>query len=462
MQPVKSVEAIVGRRSRAPGDVLDATTSQAPDCVTSTKISSTCGSKRCALWLIATALAAISCSVNAVAQNTRAPSASALQTSLPRLRLARSLSVPNEVGTLGIFQSGNSNLTLSPDGQRLAAYVRNGLGIIILSPDGKYHREFPRYTDYGLNSHVLGFLSGHRFLVCSAAADSNDSQGWKNVESVAFSVLDPETGKVLHNIPGPNPGRPFNENSAADMAISPDERFIAVIYPHFTRHRVAVFSTEDWRQVAAPDSQTGEKGDDLDPLALAFSPDSKTLAVVQGFNGRVKLYEVGSWNFVRSILTFPETPPPMDVLLLDAIAFSPDGSMIAVASHGGGSWWMDGDRRAREGSGVLKKFFPADPLRVYRVSDGTLVASLESFPGGLASSAQLAWSRKGDYLTFLDGVGDIRLWNPLQPGLSVLAAHMGRNSRTVLLTKDGSQLLSDFPDGVKIFDIVRSKSGATP
>jgi hypothetical protein len=134
----------------------------------------------------------------------------------------------------------------------------------------------------------------------------------QDLEGVAFSVLDADTGKVLHNVPGPNPGHRSNENVAVDMAVAPDERFVAVAFREFTRRRVGIFSTDDRRQVTALDLHTGEKGDDLDPLALAFTPDGKGLVIVQGFNGRVKFYEVGSWTLLRLILTFPETPPPME------------------------------------------------------------------------------------------------------------------------------------------------------
>ncbi|MBV9978390.1 WD40 repeat domain-containing protein [Bradyrhizobium sp.] len=395
---------------------------------------------------------------SAVAQVPR-PSLEVIQASIPQLLYQRTLPAPNRSPNLGASQSGNAGLTLSSDGARLAAYVLDGLQIMTWSPDGTYKRAIPRYTSFGLDAYVLKFIAGHHLLITSPAAETNDPEAWRKIEDIAFSVMDPETGKVLHNVPGPNPGHRANENVAVDMTVSPDEHFVAVIFRGFTRGRVAVFSTDDWHQVSALDLHNGDKGDDLDPLAIAFSPDNRTLAIAHGLFGRIKLYEVGSWKLVRTITTFPEAPPPADVLLVDAISFSPDGSMVAVASHGGGSWWKLDDHVVAEGTGVLRRFFPADPLRVFRVEDGERVAALGSFPGGLGSSSQLTWLAKGDCVAFLDGVGDIRLWKPFAPGYSAVVARMGSNSRTILASKDSSRLFANSPDGVAIFDIIQAHSG---
>jgi hypothetical protein len=407
------------------------------------------------ILFFAIALATIGHGSSAQAQNAinSAPS-SAAQSNLPSLRLVRTLTASNEISTSGMFQSGNSGLTISPDGERLAAYVHNGLGIIVWSPDGKYQHEIPRYNNSGLDCYVLAFLSGHSQIVASPAAETGSRDDRDKMDDVAFSILDAETGKVLRNVAGPNPGKRSNENIAIDMAISPDERFAAVIYRQFTDKRIGIYSTSDWQRVATIDLRDGEKGEPLSPQGLAFSPDGKTLAVLHGFRGRVKFFKVGSWRLLHSVESFPEAPPPMNVLLLDALSFSPDGTLIAIASHGGGSWWKyPNGNIAQQGSGVLTPIFPAEPLRVYRVSDGERIASVGSFPGGLERS-ELVWSPKGDYLSFLDASGNIRFWDPLHPGASVTAASMGHHSRTLLFSKDGSQLVANFENGVKVFDVI--------
>ena len=67
-------------------------------------------------------------------------------------------------------------MTVSPDGERLAAYVHFGVGIIVLSPDGKYVKEIHRYSNFGLGARVLAFVSGHTQLVTSPAAETNSQE----------------------------------------------------------------------------------------------------------------------------------------------------------------------------------------------------------------------------------------------------------------------------------------------
>ena len=385
-----------------------------------------------------------------VSAQTREP-----QPKLPSLHLLRTLSLPNETSTFGMFQSGNSHLTLSRNGERLAAYVRNGLSIGIWSPDGKYQHEIPRYNSSGLGtSYVLKFFSGHAQLVTGPAAETDDQEGRSRAAEHSFSVLDANSGKVLRSIAGPNPGQGMPKNIAIDAAVSPDERFVALVYRTFADRRVQIYGTVDWQLVASID--LGDDNSPIEPQALTFSPDNKTLAVLHGPHGRVKLFDVASWKLLRSFDAFPEDVPKGNVVGADALAFSTDGTMIAVATHGGGSWWKYSNGAvAPQGSGTLTPYFPTEPLRVYRVIDGQRVGSLGSFPGGVGRTA-LAWS-KGGYLGFIDGVGDIRFWDPFHPGGSIPVANMGHHSTSLLFSNDGSQLVANFEDGLKLFDIINAR-----
>ena len=297
------------------------------------------------------------------------------------LQYVRTLSAPNQLSVNGRYQSGTSRLAWSQDGERLAVYVNNGLDILTWSLDGTYQFQFPRHTRFGLDSYVLGFLSGHSQIIVSPAANTKNLDDEKSTEAMAFSVVDAATGSVLRGVAGPNPGKTFRENIVRHFSISSDQKLIAVIYHPNAGRSIGIYSTDSWERIGAIDLSLNNRTPD--PQAVAFSHDGTKLAVARGDNGHVDVFEVGSWRLMRSINAFPEAPPPMYVLLLGAISFSPDGSMIAVAAGSGGAYrkYSDGSP-APIGKGSVIDEFPADPLRVFRVDDGSLIDSARGFPAG--------------------------------------------------------------------------------
>jgi WD40 repeat protein len=369
------------------------------------------------------------------------------QKGLPALHPARTLKA---VGN----RSGTRRLAWSADGERIAAYGETG--IASWSLDGKYQKVFRIYQSFP-TWNVLRYLSGHQLLITSPFAEVNSADERGKLDNIAFAVVDAETGKVLQNIPGPHPGGRGPDNEATDLAVTPDERFVAVICGHAVP-QINIYSTDDWKQVTTIDLKSGEKDDSFSPQGLAFSPDGKTLAVLHGGKGKIKFFEVGAWAFSGSLVTYPEPSPASNPVTLRALAYSPDGAMIAAGASAGGSWWIyPNGLPAWPGSRTLKVGFPADPLRVYRVSDGKLVASLGSFPGGLDHHA-LIWSLNGEYLAFQDAVGAIRFWNPFKPSFSVAVARKGVLAPDgILFSKDNSQLAANFTDGLKVFDVVPTR-----
>lgn len=365
------------------------------------------------------------------------PEAGPQQTGLPSLHLARTLTAAGN-------RSGTRQLTRSADGQRLASYGETG--IAVWSPDGKYQKVLRLYQNF-VTWNFLHYLSGHRLLISSPVAEANSAEERDKLADVAFSIVDAETGKVVQNIPGPHPGEGAPKNTAIELALTPDERLVAVISGH-VQSQINVYSTDNWQQVATIDLRAGATRSALEPRVLTFSPDGETLAVLD-LSNRIKFFKTKSWSPSGSLLTYPDRSP-----LLGALAFSPDGTLIAVGSSSGGSWWIYPDSFIRlPGSGTLKVEFPSDPLRVYSVSDGKLIASLGSFPGGLADHG-LIWSPNGEYLAFQDGRGDIRFWDSFRPGLSVNVARASKSYSNLLFSNDGSQLAATFPDGLKVFDVV--------
>ena len=348
-----------------------------------------------------------------------------------------------------MFQSGTYRLAWSPDGERLATYIR-GPAIMTWSPDGKYQYEFPRYG-FGPTAYALGFLSGHSQIVTSPAAQNNTPDEQQAAEQNAFSIMDPATGKVLRGVPGPNPGKTFRENEAHHLAISPDRQLIAVIYHPYAGRSIGVYSTRDWLRVAVIDIDDDRN---MGAQALAFSSDSTKLAIAHGGGGRVDILEVGSWTMLRTINAFPLQPPTMQSAFVGAVAFSSDGMMIAVASNSGGVYWQyPNGSPAPEGAGNAIRQFPTDPLRVFRVDDGSLVASAAEFAASFNDN-RLAWSPASGFLAFVDSYRQLRLWSPAHPGPPIIAVKPERNMGGLAFSPDGAQLAVNFLNGVKIFDVI--------
>lgn len=391
-----------------------------------------------------------------------ASSVAEVSPSLPRLRFLRTLPAFNEQYPLLNMQSGTWKLTWSPDGERLAAYVRNGYAITVWSPDGKIQYEIPRFnfSPY-VSDNVLGFLAGHSRLLTGQASPSQEEAS--AFEDVAFSILDAETGKIIHNVVGTNPGDSFRENIAWKAAVSPDQRLVAVVYnvtfsSDKVDRRIGVYSTDDWRRVAAVSFGEGYAPPPR-AEAIAFSPDGKMFAVAYsdktGRNRRVEILDAQSWKLIRSIETFPDQPP-RTYGSTDAVRFNHDGSMIAVMLDGGGVYWKYPDGRfAPKGKGTLVQTPIPEPLRVFRIADGRQIASAGGFAGG-QQEHKIEWSPVADFIEFLDLDGYLYFWDPLSGAPPRERCQFPPRSTTAVSFSPNGKLLSQgFAKGVSLYEVIR-------
>jgi WD40 repeat protein len=120
-------------------------------------------------------------------------------------------------------------------------------------------------------------------------------------------------------------------------------------------------------------------------LALAFSAEGKNL-VAGGYDGHLRSFDTASGKKLIDVLAQPPVPaktpaPPANVV--QALAFSPDGKLLAV----GGS-----DAR----------------VDLFQTADGKLVRSL---PGHTSSIAALAFHPSGSVLVSAGKDRTIKLWN---------------------------------------------------
>src|SRR5579885_1361127 len=181
------------------------------------------------------------------------------------------------------------------------------------------------------------------------AAGSNEIQIW-----------DAQTGELKHKLEG-------NRSSMESLAFSPDGNLLAG-----TGHNDGGVWLWDAR---SGNLKQEIKAHDA-PTAVAFSPDSKTLAT-GGYDGTLKLWDVSTGGAPRRTLDYAYSS---DVA---AIAFSPDGKLVA----GGGSG-------------------PDGEVKVWDAQTGELKFDLHA--DGVANS--LAFSPDSKQLTCASGKV-VKVWN---------------------------------------------------
>ena len=190
--------------------------------------------------------------------------------------------------------------------------------------------------------------------------------------------------------------------SVTSAALSPNGQLLALPGPN---HTVKIYRASDGMLVQTLTGHT----DDI--TGLAFSHDGSLLASGAFFNGSndaIKLWNVSNWNLVR------ELSGPFIFGPFDNINFSADDSLISATCEGTPAVW-----RVSDGTFIRNfqccgptQFSPngtllavgSNPVRVYRTSDWTQVASLSN------QNQALAFTPDGRYLTTAGtNLGDSRI-----------------------------------------------------
>ena len=141
-------------------------------------------------------------------------------------------------------------------------------------------------------------------------------------------MWDVRTGKVMHDI--------RLQDSMNVMSLSPDERLLAAAESH-NRGRTHVSLCDPWKGRVIKRLQGWKSSTDIILLirALAFSPDGKHLAAGDN-EGRLAIWQVKTGKLVRELHLGKKRR-------IYCLSYSPDGKSLAVGHERGLSIWKTAD-----------------------------------------------------------------------------------------------------------------------
>ncbi len=282
-------------------------------------------------------------------------------------------------------------MAFSPDGTRLGMGGQEGMVTVW---DLTTNQRLLQLKGHLARVSRLRFSDDGKALV--SGADDGTAKLWE------FSDL--EEGQSLV---------PANGNPAPWLAYSLDGRWLAV----------AGRPTQLW------DARTGLPARRFDPsVRLAFSPDSKTLALGD-MQGCVHLCDVVSGKVRRTLAGRPGEANE-NKKAVGSLAFSPNGKLLA-AGFGWAQWW-DSDYE--------------QVARVWEVESGQELQALAH----QNSVPALAFSPRGNLLATVGREGVLRLWNvdTWHPERTVAGPPGQKPSDSVAFSPNGDMLATGDKDHV--------------
>jgi WD40 repeat protein len=359
----------------------------------------------------------------------------AAKPTLPNLRLVHELQTPGPVSTV-VWSSDGTELAAGSLGGALPPFnIQNPYGKVITIWDSLGHvvRRIQRETAFFVFDDTFAFVSRDTQLVTPSVLSANG----------AFALFDVSTGELVREVPGPHPGRPSNVNGARALVVSPDQSILAVKFGDAMHQPAAMYSTQNWNKLQ----------DLWIRSPMAFSGDGKLLAANEvsreitpsEVNRYVVVYDLDKNRIMREIDAFPDRASATS-----AIAFSPDGSMIALGSSG-----TQGVDRSPDGR---VKWVPLNnsnsPLRVFDLDNRTLRAA---YGNSSAITSGLAWSPDGRFIAFITDHRVLHIWNPFQTDNSerIIDLSATEGSGPIALSPDGTMLAVGVGHRVRVYQLVR-------
>jgi WD40 repeat protein len=207
----------------------------------------------------------------------------------------------------------------------------------------------------------------------------------------------------------------------------------------------------------------------LEPRALAFSPDSKTLATVGRSepvlgrksqlerdnldHGVVRLWDVGKGKERANLICFK---PGSSGSLLDRLRFSPNGKRLCVRETFGPTylWDMDAEQLVTDRIGGYAFVFSPDSKLLATSSDKHVIV----FRDGETGKEKRVVEVKGEALAFSPNGGVLAVWT--NNGIELVNVETGKSAATLKAVSTDAPHVVFSPDGKTLTALMRTDKEA--